>query len=91
MKIVMFSQQGCAPCRHLEPHLAAAATQLGYSVEVVDIAAEGSNWSRYKLKHTPTVFVLEDDGAVIAELQTTNPKVQAPNALAIKAELEQHV
>ncbi len=91
MKIVMFSQTWCGPCRQLKPHLEAAAKQLGYDVEIRNIDDGGTNWSRYDLSHTPTVFVLNNDDTVVARLQTTDPLVQSPNALAIKAELEQYV
>lgn len=91
----MFSQTTCGPCRQLEPHLAAAAAQLGYSVEVVkldkvDNASDLIN--QYGIKHTPTVVVDHDDElGGFTYLATTDPHVQAPNALAIKAELEQYV
>lgn len=95
MKIVMFSQTTCGPCRQLKPHLEAAAKQLGYDVEVRNIDTDkDTQWSRYNVEYTPTVFVIDEDNpyeTVITKLQTTDPKVQAPNALAIKAELEQHV
>jgi thiol-disulfide isomerase/thioredoxin len=95
MKIVMFSQTTCGPCRQLKPHLEAAAKQLGYDVEVRNIDSDkDTQWSRYNVKYTPTVFVIDEENpvdTVVARLQTTDPYVQAPNALAIKAELEQHV
>lgn len=92
MKIVMFSQTFCGPCRQLKPHLEAAAKQLGYEVEIRNIDTDkNTQWSRYDIQHTPTVFVLEDNGKIVARLETTNPLVQPPNALAIKAELEQYV
>lgn len=92
MKIVMFSQTWCGPCKQLKPHLEAAAKQLGYDVEVRNIDTDGdTQWSRYDVQYTPTVFVLEDDDTVVARLETTDPKIQAPNAFAIKAELEQYV
>lgn len=85
----MFSQTFCAPCRLLKPHLIAAAKQLGYEVEVRNIDTDkDTQWSRYKVAYTPTVFVL-DDNAVVAKLQTTDPHLGVPNAPAIKAELEQ--
>lgn len=89
MKIVMLSQEYCAPCRQLEPHLKAAAAQLGYEVEKIDIAQEWDTYSQLGVEYTPTVFVVEDD--VYTRLQTTDPRVQKPNALAIKVELEQYV
>lgn len=92
MKIVMFSQTWCGPCRQLKPALEAAAKQLGYDVDIRNIDTDkDTQWSRYNIEYTPTVFVLEDDGKVIARLETTDPHVQAPNPLAIKAELEQYV
>ena len=92
MKIVMFSQTWCGPCKQLKPHLEAAAKQLGYEVEVRNIDTDdNTDWSRYGIEHTPTVFVLEDNGAVIARLETTDPLTHKPNAIAIKQELEQYV
>lgn len=91
MKIIMFTQSGCAACRYLRPHLEAAAKQLDYDIETRNIDDGNTNWSRYDLSYTPTVFVLNDDDSVIAKLETTDPKRQAPSALAIKAELEQFI
>lgn len=93
MKIVMFSQTFCAPCRQLKPHLDAAAKQLGYEVEVWNIAEDGSNWNlcqEYGVTYTPTVLIVHDDGG-FERLATTDPKIQPPNALAIKSELEQYL
>lgn len=91
MKIVMFSQTTCGPCRQLKPHLKAAAKQLGYDIEIRNIDDGNTNWSRYDLSYTPTVFVLSDDDSVVVKLETTDPKKHTPNALAIKSELEQYV
>jgi thiol-disulfide isomerase/thioredoxin len=95
MKIVMFSQTWCGPCKQLKPHLEAAARQLGYDIEIRNIDVdEDTEWSRYNVKYTPTVFVIDEDNpidVVVAKLKTTDPKIQAPNAVQIKMELEQYV
>jgi thioredoxin-like negative regulator of GroEL len=90
MKIVMFSQTTCGPCRQLLPHLKAATQQLGYDVEIWTV---DDNWplcQQYGVTYTPTVIVLHDNDT-FTRLETTDPKQQPPNAFAIKAELEQHV
>lgn len=95
MRIVMFSQTFCGPCRRLKPHLEAAAKQLGYDVEIRNIDTDkDTQWSRYNVSYTPTVFIIDEDNpyeTVIARLESTDPKVQIPDALAIKLELEQYV
>jgi thiol-disulfide isomerase/thioredoxin len=93
MKIVMFSQTTCGPCKQLKPHLEAAAKQLGYEVEVWNV---DDNWplcQEWRVTYTPTVMVIDRvvGDVLVARLQTTDPKVQKPNALAIKAELEQYL
>ena len=88
----MFSQTNCGPCRRLEPFLKTAALQLGYTVEVIELdkVDNGVSFTQaYDIQYTPTVLIFEDDGVVIAKLETTDSTKQPPNALAIKAELEQ--
>jgi thiol-disulfide isomerase/thioredoxin len=92
MKIIMFSQTWCAPCKQLKPHLEAAAEQLGYDVEVIQLDKvdnAGKLITDYSIDYTPTVFFIGD--GFEERLNTTDPHIQKPNALAIKSELEQYV
>jgi thiol-disulfide isomerase/thioredoxin len=95
MKIVMFSQTWCGPCRQLKPHLEAAAKQLGYDVNVVELDKVDNAdelIDEYNIGYTPTVIIEHDDAlGGVSYLATTNPHIGPPNALAIKAELEQYV
>jgi thiol-disulfide isomerase/thioredoxin len=95
MKVVMFSQTFCGPCRQLKPHLEAATKQLGIELQIRNIDTDtDTQWSRYNVEYTPTVFVIDEYNpyeTVVARLQTTDPKAHTPNALAIKSELEQYV
>lgn len=95
MKIIMFSQTWCGPCRQLKPHLEAAAKQLGYDVEVIDLDKVDNAdklITEYGIDYTPTVIVEHEDAlGGVSYLATTDPHIQTPNALAIKSELEQYV
>lgn len=94
MKIVMFSQTTCGPCRQLKPFLQAAAQQLGYDVEIIELdnLENGDSYVlAYDIEYTPTVVIFDDEDVVIAKLETTDSRKRPPHALAIKAELEQYV
>jgi thiol-disulfide isomerase/thioredoxin len=93
-KLVMFSQTFCGPCRQLKPHLEAAAEQLGYELEIRNIDTDkDTQWSRYNVQYTPTVFLIDEENpyeTVIAQLKSTDPKIQPPNVFKIKEELESY-
>lgn len=93
MKIIMFSQTWCGPCRQLKPHLEAAAKQLGYEIQTIELdKVDNANElvKEYTISHTPTVFLTDDDGFEV-RLVTTDPTIQRPSALDIKTELELYI
>jgi thiol-disulfide isomerase/thioredoxin len=94
MKVVMFSQTTCGPCRQLKPHLLAAANRQQLELEVWEVDKNWPLCQEYNVTYTPTCFVMDEDNKVVKRLVSTDPRrplaegEQLFFALDIEAELK---
>lgn len=79
MKLLLFSQTFCAPCRQLKPVLTVAAHFAGVEIEEIMLddpsRTEKENWAlaqKYGVTYTPTVFAVGPHGW--QRLESTDPK-----------------
>ena len=61
--IIVFSKDGCAPCRNYAP-IVEEAQSLGLSIKKIDISSSPEYKQQYGLSIVPTTILLEDDKEV---------------------------
>lgn len=70
MKIVMFSQTFCQPCKALFPILESICKSLNLTLEKWNVE---DNWDlavRYGVQSTPTVFAMNAHNEIVSEIKS---------------------
>lgn len=70
-KIVVFTSPTCAPCKRLKPELQFHAGDRGFELEIIELAADGSNRDKFRAAGVTGVPVttLVEDGKEIDRFQ----------------------
>lgn len=70
-KVVVFTSPTCGPCKRLKPELKFQSEHLGFELEVVELAQDGSNRDRFRDARVSAVpvTVLMEDGKEIDRFQ----------------------
>lgn len=81
MKITVYTQEFCAPCRAIKKQLPAVTARLGIDVEYIDITGKWETATQVGFTTTPAVY-LDDDGILT--------EIESRTALALIAEVSEH-
>lgn len=62
-KVVVFTSATCGPCKRLKPELQYQSESRGFELEIVELAADGSNREKFRehgVSAVPVTVLIED-------------------------------
>jgi thioredoxin 1 len=60
MAVLYFSAEWCGPCKTFKPVLQQTASQLGVSINYVDVDRQGDLAQQYNISSVPTLIIVDN-------------------------------
>lgn len=83
MKLLLFTQPLCSPCRQIKPHAEAVSVHYGLELEQIDITENPEYIDSHEVTSTPTFYLVHDDDSLT--------RLRSRTTLSLISELSVHL
>lgn len=65
MSVLYFSAAWCGPCKVFKPVLQKTSSELGISINYIDVDSNGELAQKYNVSSVPTLLIVDSTGKII--------------------------